>query len=328
MITAHCPHKVMIAGGYLVLDGFPAVAIACDPVVRLGLEARDEASGDAPPEAGRAPPDNPYVRAVFDAFGRTAAEAGHLQIGTARDLPVEGWGLGSSAALVTALTAATALRLGLPVDPASVFPIARRAHRAAQGGEGSGVDVAACCFGGAVVVRQAGGDSLPGVVPVPWPDPVAVLLVKTGRKVDTRARIASWRELQTRPGASGEEHRLLEITESLAKRLAEGGDVLSALGELAALETAWSRKLGFRYVSEACAQAQAILAEQAHAGVVVKELGAGGGDSFGIFHPAGVFGDGEFRSLLDQGGMRLPATSFRRLSVLAQGVGAEGYMGW
>ncbi|MEO9014351.1 MAG: hypothetical protein ABI275_03425, partial [Terrimesophilobacter sp.] len=84
-------------------------------------------------------------------------------------------GLGSSAAVAVALTAALARAVGLQLDRGEVFDLANAAHRAAQGGAGSGGDVAASTYGG--VLRYV-RDATP--TPLIWPDGLTMLVVATG----------------------------------------------------------------------------------------------------------------------------------------------------
>ena len=327
MIIAHCPHKVIIAGSFVVLDGDPGIAVAIEPRIRLELDTRAARPAELPPDVRQAGPDDPYVRAVFDAFGLAAAEAARLDVRTTRPLDIDGWGVGSSAAFATALTSATACRLGLPTDPASVFALARRAHRAAQGGAGSGLDVAACCFGGAVVVRGAAGDATPEVAPAVWEDSVGMLLVKSGIKADTRARIAQWRELPA-ARAQAERDALVEGLDGLARAVVLRGPILPRLAEVAALETAWARALGLPFESELLAVLGAALQPMAGEGVLVKELGAGAGDSVGVFFPTRSLGEEEIRAQLAKKKVPVPAASIRAVPSSSGGVRAEGYIGW
>jgi phosphomevalonate kinase len=144
-VKARAPGKLVISGAYAVLEGAPAVAVAVDRHATADTERDAERSTpeiDAAVARGdlKAPP-------WFDAAPlRTSAADGDRKLG-----------LGSSAAILVAAIAADALDADPPPqDLASyVFPRAIAAHRQAQHG-GSGVDVAASCFGG--VVRCKLGD--------------------------------------------------------------------------------------------------------------------------------------------------------------------------
>ncbi|MEO6944673.1 MAG: hypothetical protein ABI053_08180 [Lacisediminihabitans sp.] len=94
-------------------------------------------------------------------------------------------GLGSSAAVAVALTAALALAAGLPTDRTTVFELALAAHRISQGGAGSGGDVAASVFGGLIEYTR---DEIP--VEVPWPRLLRVMALVTGTGSSTTSMVA------------------------------------------------------------------------------------------------------------------------------------------
>lgn len=87
-------------------------------------------------------------------------------------------GLGSSAAICVSCTAALLIEQKRALGEAfssddifnEVYPVARRAHRLAQGG-GSGIDVAASCFGGTLIATLPADDpdALPSIEPVSLP---------------------------------------------------------------------------------------------------------------------------------------------------------------
>ncbi|MEQ9321597.1 MAG: hypothetical protein RIF41_20695, partial [Polyangiaceae bacterium] len=139
-MRARAPGKLVISGSYSVLEGAPALVAAADRY--------------AVAEVGVAPPlVTPEVRCAFEELERSdypGFDASALRSGDRK------LGLGSSAAILVA-----SLAVVWPDDVAddalaeALFPLALRSHRRAQGG-GSGVDVAAACFGG--VIRCAPGD--------------------------------------------------------------------------------------------------------------------------------------------------------------------------
>jgi len=109
-----------------------------------------------------------------------------------------GWG--SSAAVVVAVSSAvlafhtrlgahtSGVGLGADLGGAEqVFRVALAAHRAAQDGLGSGIDVAASVFGG--LVQFQAGTPLPRVVPLTWPAGVGIVVAHTGQVSNTRSRL-------------------------------------------------------------------------------------------------------------------------------------------
>ena len=125
------PGKVVLSGAYSVLDGAPALVAAVDRYVLVDSNREGELLTDEVKAAGITVP---YW---FDASALRHAD---------RKL-----GLGSSAAILVATLAAQRLNQPLPPLLESldeyVYPLALAAHQKAQGG-GSGIDVAAACYGG------------------------------------------------------------------------------------------------------------------------------------------------------------------------------------
>ena len=162
------PGKLVLTGAYAVLEGAPAIVIAVDRHV-----VADVAS-----------PEDVNVSALHDASGRKL-------------------GLGSSAASMVATEGARAVARGEdPSDPlvrARIVRAARGAHAVSQGG-GSGVDIAASVYGGALRYEVSGAESR--VRPVQLPRGLVFEAWWSGwsaRTSDLLARVAA---LKTRtPGA-------------------------------------------------------------------------------------------------------------------------------
>jgi mevalonate kinase len=142
LVTA--PGKLIVLGEYAVLDGFPAVVAAVNR----------RASGQFVP--GREPESqlvDVAVRSAKDALGpnRTALPRGSVLVDTAAfSLNGTKMGIGSSAATAAVTVGAVLEMAGLSVADSTdlIFDVASSAHRAAQGGLGSGADVAAAVYGG------------------------------------------------------------------------------------------------------------------------------------------------------------------------------------
>lgn len=133
----------MLLGEYGVIEGGPAVVAAVNRRAWGHALTRPVRSG------------SPVVRAVLDC----AAQAGHevppginIDTTTFRDAHGTKLGLGSSS-VVAVITASLATGRA----DAETLKIAVQGHRDAAGGRGSGVDVAACFYGGVIVApRQPG----------------------------------------------------------------------------------------------------------------------------------------------------------------------------
>lgn len=147
-MRALAPGKVVLSGAYAVLEGAPAIVAAVDRYVVADSSRPGQFLTDEVKAAGFSAP---YW---FD--------ASELRQGDRK------LGLGSSAAILVSTIAARALeRSGHQNQEAlanDVYPVALAAHRQAQGG-GSGIDVAASCYGGVLLFQRvpshACADALP-----------------------------------------------------------------------------------------------------------------------------------------------------------------------
>ena len=278
--TVDVPHKILFSGSYTVLDGYPALGLAVGP--RMTLQLTKEA-----PQPW--PEDNPFARAVDVVMSEALKVEGatpHDRWGSfTTSLPEEvyGWGLGSSAAFTTALCAAIALEHDINT-PTRLFALACAAHRLGQGGKGSGVDIAACTFGGLVYVTHAQGDTAPRCAPFPWPRDLGILLLRSGQKADTREKITSYRDIppQTKQRAN---RPLLRAIGGVCRAFVHHKGILAALRENARCEGEWSQALGIPLVTtqQRALETELYKALPTH-DIVLKALGAGGGDSIACFY--------------------------------------------
>ncbi len=154
VVIATAPGKLILTGEYAVLDGAPALVIAVDRrVIATGASARCSSPfllAVARELALRYGADSPSARAAL----RVAVDSSAFY--AASDC-TQKLGLGSSAA-VTVAAAALALAAQGSNDRDEVLAIALAAHANAQGtkgARGSGADIAAAVYGGAIVYTMA-----------------------------------------------------------------------------------------------------------------------------------------------------------------------------
>jgi phosphomevalonate kinase len=199
-VTIHtsAPGKLFLLGEYAVLGGAPALLAAVDRRAEVTID--DSASGswqvsapnlgikdlalggDGALPTGLAAAQRSDLR-IFDAVREAVLSRSS---GSPRPLAItidsaafsrggHKLGLGSSAAVAGALTAALATATRLDLDREALFRLADDAHRSAQGGVGSGGDVAASVYGGLIRYSR-------GAVPVPlrWPEELSIMAVVTG----------------------------------------------------------------------------------------------------------------------------------------------------
>jgi phosphomevalonate kinase len=220
-MIATAPGKLIVSGEYAVLDGAPALVLAVDR--RVVARVDDGARGSSP-----------FLLAVADELARRrgpddaaarAALAITVDSAAFYDGPMK-LGLGSSAAVTVAATA-RALGATAPLGPDAkpgpvpgfldeVLAVALAAHAMAQGAKGargSGADIAASTYGGAIVFTAApasvddadaaaaprvGSSAELGVAPSPaprvvrtaWPASVTLLPFFTGVAADTATLVA------------------------------------------------------------------------------------------------------------------------------------------
>lgn len=165
-MKASAPGKLVISGAYSVLRGAPALVCAVSRRVYADSER---------PATFLAPEVTEGIRLL-----KERGPVGPPPWYDASELRGDGhkWGLGSSAAICVASlgallsdqTEVLARTLSRDEFTAQLFPLAREAHRTAQGG-GSGIDVAASCFGGTLIATlpSGGGEALPEIAPTQLP---------------------------------------------------------------------------------------------------------------------------------------------------------------
>ena len=220
-ILASAPGKLVVSGEYAVLVGAPALVLAVDRRITCTLREvarlheRRPTVGISTATVTRRTPVTPsrrcwQTRRCHAAIPRTCAStccgscgppASRSTYCLARlSIDIDSragydagnkLGLGTSAAVCATLTGALLERCGSALD---VFPLALAAHRAAQGGRGSGVDVAAACHGG--LIRYETTAPAPRIARLQFPAGVAFAAIWTGASADTRSHIAdfeTWR---------------------------------------------------------------------------------------------------------------------------------------
>ncbi len=256
-MRAQAPGKLVLSGAYSVLSGAPALVAAVD---RYVVADDTEPAQLETHEVKRAVALGYAARAVsFDASS----------------LRTEGrkLGLGSSAAILVASMASLS---HVPDDELadSLFLGALEAHQSAQGG-GSGIDVAAACFGDVLQcsLRDDGGLE---VLAHALPDGLAVDCWACPGAASTRDMLAAVRELAERDPAAHESCLARARTGAEAAASAADADELIAaieaqrvaLGEL-------GKRAGVPIVTDEVAALAKLARRQ---GACFAPSGAGGGD--------------------------------------------------
>jgi phosphomevalonate kinase len=322
------PGKVFLAGEYAVLTpGWPALVLAVDRGLHAELsplggdgEAEVELwhrpSGVALQGELRSPAGIAWLGAVPDEL-RFAAGAAQLgaRLCAEEGRPPRGFSLtflddlavptpqgplklglgGSACACVLAVRGACAAQ-GRVLSPGETLALAHAAHWAAQGGTGSGGDVAASALGGALSVRANPAWTSPeaalaqsarallsadriAATPFALPEDARFLVAWSGAPADTRALV---REVQA--FATAQPARYAKLVEAIAfcaesLQVALSADArktaLVAVRRAAVAMAALGEEAGCPIVTPSLAR---ICAVATAAGCAAKPSGAGGGD--------------------------------------------------
>jgi phosphomevalonate kinase len=287
-ISVSAPGKIVLCGEYAVLDGAPAIVTAVDRRAIVSLENipgpeslvlapgmsneearfRRDVSGVLHWVSGRFR----LIDEIFDEFRDVPMPAMSLTLDTGvfRD-PESGkkLGLGSSAALTTALAAVLDECFTCKLD---VHSIASRSHWAYQSGRGSGADIAASYHGGTIRFEK---QSQTQVRQLRWPKGLLYQVLWSGHPASTTRKIV---RLQASRVAGKESADTLAAMASKVAATWEEGSVENLLRDLREYVTSLrlfddSHKIGIFDAGHS-----ALLESAAAHGLVYKPCGAGGGD--------------------------------------------------
>lgn len=303
-VRVSAPGKLFLLGEYAVLEGAPALLTAVDrraavtattsgswrltareldvDALELGQDGALPAGLDAQTRRRLALLD--AVRSgIFRAFPDTVFPPLDLDIDTSA-LHHEGHklGLGSSAAVAAALCAALANAAGVGLSRDALFALASSAHLAAQGGSGSGGDIATSVYGGLLLYTS-------GETPAPcvWPDGLDLFAVVTGTgssTVDLVARVFAYRERDPH-GYRRDLEALRTLAEGAEGALADADTFLALADQYFHALEALGTHAGAGIVTERHRELRPLAAAS---GAVFKPTGAGGGDLGLVFAKLGT----------------------------------------
>jgi len=267
------PGKLFLIGEYAVLHGHHAVVAAVDRRV----------TGRFVPGGAPATPLVEHVVESVSAYlrddGATPPEGAPALDSSALSAGAGKLGLGSSAAVAAAGVGAMLEAAGCDIQytRALAFALADNAHRAAQGGRGSGADVAAAVYGG--VVAYARRDDNVDVQPLDLPAAIELVVFSTGTPSST---VDAVRALEARVAADPDACRQrLGALGAIAADFVVGcaNDDARAVVDAAARAnpqlTALGDLIGLPIVTPALGEAAKLATAL---GGAAKPSGAGGGD--------------------------------------------------
>lgn len=272
VVTA--PGKVFLIGEYAVLEDGVAVVAAVNRRA-TGQYIPDMAPSSALVEHA--------VRQAADAFGELdgALPPGSVLVDTSTFHDgVHKMGFGSSAAAAVAAVGAVLEYVGRPVAQhrAVVHELADAAHRASQGGVGSGADVAAAVHGGVIRFRRPGNGPFE-VAPLTLPPGLQVLVFWSGSPASTPRMIEAVRSVAERNAPL---YRwIMEELRGASLRFADAlgqGDAAAAIEAAVAFMEPLEELGNASGVPIVTPVFKAAGAAAQDAGGVAKPSGAGGGD--------------------------------------------------
>ena len=207
-VTASAPAKVILFGEHFVVYGEPAIVLAIDKRAYVKAELRNDKKlhlrsvnlnlagffeneflkieqGNAKEAQIKFEPLKHAVEKVLDIYGEKVG----LNIEISSTVPVAA-GLGSSAAVATALTAAVGTILNLEMSKEDIFRISYEAEKIVHGTP-SGVDPAISTFGGALLFQI---DT--GFKPLDVKADVPLVIGDTGIERSTRVQVEKVRDVR------------------------------------------------------------------------------------------------------------------------------------
>jgi phosphomevalonate kinase len=289
VVSAKAPGKLVVLGEYAVLTGAPALVLAIDRCCHAEIQrSHDEhchlsISAPLPEERsfelGAA--SGMELIDIVIAADSAAAPAWSARVDTSSLFDGEKkLGIGSSAAALTAWAAAWSSFCGdgsIRRDTVSL-EVLIGLHRAFQGGSGSGLDIAASLFGGAITFERIPG-STPRIGTVRLPNSVGFTSVFTGCSASTRDFVAVFNDwMAARPREAREQ---LQILTQLAEDGCAAVDENDADAFLAAVAAygvcleVLGDSIGVAIVTD---EHRELAGHAEKFGVIYKVSGAGGGD--------------------------------------------------
>lgn len=285
-LKASAPGKVMISGEYAVLSGEPALVMAVDRRVEVTLEASASwqlRADDGPEEVISDPhflqreqrPGTAVALALWCAARALGIRPDPMKIRVdSRRLQQAGTklGLGSSAAVSVALTAALAHHEqseNLSLD--TCF----RTHDALQGTAGSGFDVAAAWRGGWFAFRREASEVSISAMAVPS---AAACFVWTGQAARTSGFVERYRQWERSAAGSRETIAALGNATRAALKAVDDGDATAFVAALAASAAGLGVLADAASVPIFAGGHEQLLEIARTCAVAYKPCGAGGGD--------------------------------------------------
>lgn len=287
-LTTSAPGKIILCGEYAVLDGAPAIvtAVNCRAIVSVrkitGTDSVINAPGMAHEEVSFRRDTSGFlhwisgrfrlVEEVFDEFRDFPMSAVSLTLDTQTFRDAESGkklGLGSSAALTTALAAALDRQFSCKLD---LYSVASRSHWAYQSGRGSGADIAASFHGGTISFEK---QLQPRVRQLEWPTGLLYRVFWSGHPASTSHKLS---RLQAHRAAGSDSANALALAASNVVSIWEQGSAANLIEALRKYTSTLRQFSETHRLGIFDAGHQSLLEPAAALGLSYKPCGAGGGD--------------------------------------------------
>jgi len=195
-IRASAPGKIILSGEHFVVHGSYSVAAAINKRVYVSvreINGKDQiVSNDISSNLDSDDGSFPAVKSVTRNILSIARNRKHspFEISISSEIP-SGSGLGSSAAVSVACSAALSEFLGIPLNKEEISNLAFKGESTVHGNP-SGLDIQACQSGGLIVFKKSFETRS-----IHLKDPVRLLVVFSGRKRSTSKLIAKVADRRT-----------------------------------------------------------------------------------------------------------------------------------
>lgn len=278
--SVRIPGKVMLSGEYAVLYGATAVLMPVPRFLTI-TESIDPPTNPSPVlDQALVEPIEP-IAAWEEKYPLMSVEVDRSDFYIEQDGKSIKLGIGSSAAEAVGVIALRLERAGVAWQDNRelVATLAERAHRHAQGGIGSGADVAAVAYGCPIRFKRSEGIiSVDPIDTVATPASLPLALLHSGMAADTRVLVRLFEEWT---GLGDRQKHQLEQLVALCDELAKlwfGGDSGALLDMLARFDVAMSRVTDEATLPWKTTVHRDIETWAKKNGGVAKPTGAGGGD--------------------------------------------------
>lgn len=276
-IEVSAPGKLFLIGEYAVLEGEVGVVTAINKRVFV-REGKERGNVDFIRRFA-------FNRIGFSGDPRSSffADSSALFFGKNK------LGLGSSSAVSVSAVASALAEAGMDISSKEtrilIWHIAKEHHDTLQQERGSGLDIAASCFGG--ITKMYGGQ-IETLSPVSLTSELGMVHIWTSKKSRTSEAIRAFRRFQVAKRTLAVEliRAMAEVSEGFVKVCeSDVSQSVALLREYTRLLDKLGKEMGFDVVTKTMKELQEKVSKF---DAVLKPSGAGGGDIVTVFYKKGI----------------------------------------